>query len=71
MIKRMPALRVIQGGKPEPRFAATFLGGPRKGEADHYTKCPQCHAMVDERDLGEVMRHLDPHSTPPLPGKSI
>lgn len=38
---------------------------PRQSTSEHHTRCPICGHMVDELDLEEVMRHLEPGHRPP------
>ncbi|WP_271604939.1 hypothetical protein [Bradyrhizobium sp. CCBAU 11434] len=41
---------MVSEGKP--------VGWRSQSEMDHYIRCPQCGALVDMRDLGEVLNHL-------------
>lgn len=34
------------------------IGGDAKTEMDHFGNCPVCGALVDMRDLAQVMAHI-------------
>ena len=37
---------------------AAILFGEAKTELDHFGNCPICRALVDMRDLAQVMEHV-------------
>lgn len=36
------------------------VGGDPENEAEHFHKCPECGAIVDRRDLMQVIAHAGP-----------
>lgn len=47
-------------------FPRRYPVEPHQTSAEHHTRCPICGHMVDEYDLEEVFRHLEPGHKPPL-----
>jgi hypothetical protein len=46
---------------PTPKFPVT----PHQASEEHHCRCPICGHLVDELDLEEVLRHLEPdHKAP-------
>jgi hypothetical protein len=41
-----------------PRCTGVDADGVAKTEADHFGNCPVCGALVDMRDLGQVLAHV-------------
>jgi hypothetical protein len=41
-----------------PRYTGVDADSVAKTEADHFGNCPVCGALVDMRDLGQVMAHV-------------
>jgi hypothetical protein len=41
-----------------PRYTGVDADGVAKTELDHFGNCPICGALVDMRDLGQVLTHV-------------
>jgi hypothetical protein len=41
-----------------PKYRGTDADGVAETEADHFGNCPVCGALVDMRDLGQVLVHV-------------
>jgi hypothetical protein len=41
-----------------PRYTGVDADGVAETEADHFGDCPTCGALVDMRDLGQVLAHV-------------
>jgi hypothetical protein len=40
------------------KYRGVDADGVAKTEADHFGNCPVCGALVDMRDLGQVLAHI-------------
>ncbi|XSC42761.1 hypothetical protein ACF1BQ_031555 [Bradyrhizobium sp. RDT10] len=47
-----------------PRYTGVDMDDPNRPEIEHFGNCPVCGALVDMRDLGQVMAHM--HGEQPL-----
>jgi hypothetical protein len=49
----------VQGreGVMIPRYTGVDAEGIAETEADHFRNCPVCGALVDMRDLGQLLEH--------------
>jgi uncharacterized C2H2 Zn-finger protein len=45
---------------PRGRHIGKRLDKPAASEAEHFMACPNCGAMLDMRDLGQVLEHDTP-----------
>ena len=43
---------------PIPRYTGRDADGEARNELDHFGNCPHCGALVDMRDLGQVIEHV-------------
>jgi hypothetical protein len=44
--------------KRVPRYTGRDADGDARAELDHFANCPHCGALVDMRDLGQVIEHV-------------
>lgn len=51
---------MIRWPMPDTRIIGKRIGGEPENEADNFIECPECHQLIDMRDLGEVLRHEEP-----------
>jgi hypothetical protein len=45
---------------PRGRYIGKQLDKPAESEAEHFMACPNCRAMLDMPDLGQVLEHDTP-----------
>jgi hypothetical protein len=45
---------------PRGKYFGKRLDKPATSEAEHFMVCPNCGAMLDMRDLGQVLEHDTP-----------
>jgi hypothetical protein len=41
-----------------PRYTGRDADGEARSEMEHFGNCPHCGALVDMRDLGQVIEHV-------------
>lgn len=41
-----------------PRYTGRDADGEARSEMEHFGNCPQCGALVDMRDLKQVIEHV-------------
>jgi hypothetical protein len=61
MILRRRGARADQADRREaviPRHNGIDVDGVAQTEVDHFGNCPVCGALIDMRDLGQVLAHV-------------
>ncbi|WP_213290086.1 hypothetical protein [Bradyrhizobium sp. sGM-13] len=54
----------VESSQQLPRYTGVDMEDPNRPEIEHFGNCPVCGALVDMRDLGQVMAHM--HGEQPL-----
>jgi hypothetical protein len=52
-----------------PSYTGTDSEDPRRPEIEHFGNCPVCGALLDMRDLGQIIEHMHGHVPLDLTGK--
>jgi hypothetical protein len=52
-----------------PSYTGTDSESPERPEIEQFGNCPVCGALVDMRDLAQVMAHMHGQVPPDLTGK--